>query len=106
MDDAGDVPEDRQQDVEPEMQTQANREEDAHRWQQDRQKHADNVQYTSPRPMGRMLPVRIPTQAGQMTFPKAAALATELCGRVFRWPDMLTRMGRYGYDVSILQAGR
>jgi hypothetical protein len=44
MDYAGDVPEDRQQDVEPEMQTQADREQNPHRRQEDRQNHADDVQ--------------------------------------------------------------
>ena len=51
MDDAGDVAEYRQQNVEPEVQTQADCEENAHGRQQDRQDAADNFRYTSP---GRM----------------------------------------------------
>ncbi len=94
MYDAGDVPEDRQQDVDPEMQTQANCEENTHGRQQDRQYHTDDVQDTSPWRMGRMLPVPRPTQADRLTFPEAATLAKELCLRMFRWPDTSLSLGR------------
>jgi hypothetical protein len=48
MDDPGDVPKDRQQNVEPEMQTQADREKDAHGRQQDGQNDTDDIHNMSP----------------------------------------------------------
>ena len=100
MDDARDVPEDRQQDVDPEMKTQANCEKNAHGWQQDRQNDADDVQDSSPG--WRMLFVWIPTQSKRLAFPKLLRLAKELCLHMFRWPDMLMLRVKHRYDVSVL----